>query len=236
MKKGFKDFKELKGCFDSDASSKALEGADENSEITYYDNGQIKSKIFDGGGKFWFSNGQLSAEGYRTDSGRYTNTWYKDGQKKSEDFYPKARRTLLDGKLQDKQPPYEYHYTWYGDGEKHREYLYNNIDIYWHNNGQKKYETISEKGCVVTSKWYENGVKKYLQKTCKNELDFLIETYYISGNIESRKTKRTVNSKWQKTEIYIEWWDADGHRIANPKKLSSHGVKNIMDGISRAGY
>jgi antitoxin component YwqK of YwqJK toxin-antitoxin module len=205
-----------------------------SSEIktTYYDNGQIKQRGSNKKHELWFSNGQLSGESHLTEFGRYINEWYESGQRKSESFYP----TPLHEKM--KQSPHEYHYTWYEDGEKHREYLYNNINIYWHKNGQKKYESVSAEGCVVETRWYENGTKEELKKTCENELDFLNETFHSNGKILSRSIKVAKNpnpGSWQKIEIQTEWWDADGNRTNGPVRLNID-IRDTMDGKSRTGY
>ena len=207
-----------------------------NTETTYYDNGQVKQRTSNGKDEIWFSNGQLRGESHLTESGRYINEWYESGQRKSESFYPEAWRAPLHEKM--KHPPHEYHYTWYEDGEKHREYLYNNINIYWHKNGQKKYESVSTESCIVETWWYENGIRKELKKTCENELDFLIETFHSNGEIESRKIKVAKNpnpGSWQKIETQIEWWDADGNRT-NGSVMSNIDIRDIMDGRSRGSY
>ena len=54
-------------------------------EITFYENGQLKSKTVDGSYRVWYKNGQLKYQSILKNNHHRTDTkWYDNGQKKSQ--------------------------------------------------------------------------------------------------------------------------------------------------------
>ena len=102
--------------------------------VTYYDNGQLKSRV-------GFLNGKEHGKAI---------LWYKNGQKESEMAFHNGK-------------PHGKIVSWYGTGQKHTEgeYKYGEpigINTYWYENGQKMQEIPSQSsGSYKIKRWDENG-------------------------------------------------------------------------------
>lgn len=208
-------------------------------KTTYYDNGQIKQRESDKRDEYWFSNGQLAADHYSNDSGRYRNEWYENGQKKLEYFRHKDCCEI------DNKDNFgnQYEYQWYENGQKKMQFSPERNLTYWYQNGQKELEGVQEndsKKSYTETHWYENGTVRELRKMSNDELDFLIETYYSNGKLKSRTTKYLIppnrSDSWMKYDLRWSWWDKDGNETGNPKpyiqESSGYGGGDVMDGLT----